>query len=61
MFHLADADHSGEIDPSELASILKSLGTNVSVSVAHTLVQAIDEIPNARGLFLLNEEKTFLE
>ena len=48
---------AGMDDPSELVSILKSLGTNVSVSVAHTLVQAIDEIPNARGLFLLNEEQ----
>jgi hypothetical protein len=57
LFHLADADRSGEIDASELAGILKALGMNVNVATAHTLIERIDQVPNAHGVFLLNEEQ----
>ena len=60
LFHLADADHSGEIDPSELAGILNALGMNVSIASAHILIERIDEIPNAHGLYLVDEDQ-FLE
>jgi hypothetical protein len=57
LFHLADSDHSGEIDPSELAGILKALGRTVTIKTAHLLVEKIDQVPNAHGVFLLNEEQ----
>jgi hypothetical protein len=57
LFHLADSDHSGAVDPAELATILRSLGWSVSVQTAHELVEIIIKKPNNHGLFLLNEEQ----
>ena len=60
LFHLADADNSGEVDSAELAGILNALSWNVTVSSAHALVEKIAITTNAHGLFLLNE-KQFIE
>ena len=57
LFHLADSDNSGEVDPAELASILSALGWKVSVQTCHELVEMIIKKPNDHGLFLLNEEQ----
>ena len=55
LFHLADADHSGEVDSAELCGILKQLNWKVSVKSAHAIIETICEIPNDHGLFVLNE------
>ena len=57
LFHLADADHSGEVDSSELAGILKALSWKVDVTAAHSFIETICKEPNSRGLFVLNEEQ----
>ena len=60
LFHLADADHSGEVDSAELAGILRALSWKVTVTTAHAVVEQIAIVPNSHGLFLLSE-KQFLD
>ena len=57
LFHLADADHSGEVDSAELAGILRALSWKVTVPLAHTLVEKIAREPNEQGLYLLSEDQ----
>ena len=53
LFHLADADHSGQVDSLELAGILKAIGWKINTTTAHSLVERICREPNFHGLFLM--------
>ena len=55
LFNLADGDHSGVIDPSELDTILRHLGWNVSVRIAMNLAEQVGGTGDQRGAFLLHE------
>ena len=56
LFHLADADHSGEVDSAELAGILKALGWEIDTHKAHEMVEKITSKLNDHGILLLSEE-----
>jgi hypothetical protein len=57
LFELADGDHSGHVDPKELAGILKSLGWKVKLKVATALAQKIGAHADAIGDWILTEEQ----
>ena len=55
LFSMADSDHSGVIDPAELAGILRELGWNVNVRIAMDLSEKIGAIEDERGTYFMNE------
>ena len=57
LFELADGDHSGQVDPKELAEILHSLGWNIKVKTAATLAEKIGSEADERGQVLLQENE----
>ena len=57
LFELADGDHSGHVDPKELAEILHSLGWNINVKTAAALAEKIGSEVNEWGQVLLLEDQ----
>ena len=57
MFDLADADHSGQVDPKELAGILKSLGWTIKLKAAIALAEKIGAHADEFGDLILTEEQ----
>jgi hypothetical protein len=56
LFELADTDHSGEIDPSELRSILHQLGWKLTVESTIALCKDIGVQHNNKGIMVLSEQ-----
>jgi hypothetical protein len=56
LFELADSDHSGRIDPSELMGILRQLGWKMNVKVARRLCEKIGAVTDEHGHLTLTEE-----
>ena len=61
LFVLTDADHSGAIDPGELADILCSLGWSIKLTAAQALAHALSEKIGAHtdeyGQFTIDEDQ----
>ena len=57
LFELTDADHSGHIDPLELASILRALGWTVKLKEAMTLLEKIGVSADEFGHLVLGKEQ----
>ena len=55
LFKIADTDHSGVIDPSELGAIIRQLGWNVNLRTAIDLAEGVGGKTNERGVVLLDE------
>ena len=55
LFEITDKDHSGYVDPSELAAILSSLGWNVNWMMATTLLEKLGCQVNEQGLLVMTE------
>lgn len=60
LFELADADHSGKVEPRELAEILRSLGWPVKLPAAMKVAEKIEADCDEFGHLLLTE-KQFVE
>ena len=56
LFDLADADHSDQIDPSELMGILRQLGWKMNIKVARRLCEKIGAVTDEHGHLELTEE-----
>ena len=57
LFNIADSDHSGVIDPEEVASVLRQLGWKVDVKVAIELAEKLDAKSDSKGTLLLTESQ----
>jgi hypothetical protein len=61
LFVLTDADHSGAIDPGELADILCSLGWSIKLAAAQALAHALSDEVGAHtdeyGQFIIGEDQ----
>ena len=56
LFELADADHSGAIDPSELRSILYQLGWKLDLETTVELCKELGVRNNSKGVLMLSEK-----
>ena len=57
LFELADSDHSGHVEPTELLQILKSLGWSIKLKVARTLAEKVGANVDESGHLILNENQ----
>ena len=57
LFELADSDHSGHVEPKELAEILRALGWSIKLKAAVALAEAIGAHADDYGHLLLTEHQ----
>ena len=57
LFELADGDHSGFVDPSELAEIMQSLGWKIKLKVALALAEKLGGQLDDMGMLVLTEDQ----
>ena len=55
LFELADADRSGEIDPSELVTLLRQLGWRINLESVLELCKKIGVKSNSKGIITIKE------